>query len=180
MRLTARKVDGSLRDLSRVKGLLERAFLKNEQFPMFLLRLRAWSSYVHFLAYYDGDDFCGFTYTVENEDMVFVLYLAVNDEIRSKGYGTAILTDLKARASGRGVALNIEPLDPHAVNSEQRERRLEFYRRNGFVSTDYNLIDGGDRYLVLCMKEDFPVEDYIRVIKRISFGLHAPKVERVK
>lgn len=117
---------------------------------MFLLRLRAWSSYVHFLAYYDGDDFCGFTYTVENEDMVFVLYLAVNDEIRSKGYGTAILTDLKARASGRGVALNIEPLDPHAANSEQRERRLEFYRRNGFVSTDYNLIDGGDQvsYLV--------------------------------
>ncbi len=113
-----RKVDRSLRDLSRVKGLLERAFPKNEQFPMFLLRLRAWSSYVHFLAYYDGDDFCGFTYTVENEDMVFVLYLAVNDEIRSKGYGTAILTDLKARASGRGVALNIEPLDPHAANSE--------------------------------------------------------------
>ena len=166
MRLTARKVDGSLRDLSRVKGLLERAFPENEQFPMFLLRLRAWSSYVHFLAYYDGDDFCGFTYTVENEDMVFVLYLAVNDEIRSKGYGTAILADLKARASGRGVALNIEP--------------LEFYRRNGFVSTDYNLIDGGDRYLILCTKEDFPVEDYIRVIKRISFGLHVPNVERVK
>ena len=148
-----RKVDRSLRDLSRVKGLLERAFPKNEQFPMFLLRLRAWSSYVHFLAYYDGDDFCGFTYTVENEDMVFVLYLAVNDEIRSKGYGTAILADLKARASGRGVALNIEPLDPHAVNSEQRERRLEFYRRNGFVSTDYNLIDGGDRKMIKSLFE---------------------------
>lgn len=115
MKLTARKVDGSLRDLSRVKGLLERAFPENEQFPMFLLRLRAWSSYVHFLAYYDGDDFCGFTYTVENEDMVFVLYLAVNDEIRSKGYGTAILADLKARASGRGVALN--PGFPRYVTS---------------------------------------------------------------
>ncbi len=135
---------------------------------------------MHFLAYYDGDDFCGFTYTVENEDMVFVLYLAVNDEIRSKGYGTAILADLKARASGRGVALNIEPLDPHAANSEQRVRRLDFYRRNGFFQ--YGLQPDRRRRQVSYLVHEgrFSVEDYIRVIKRISFGLHVPNVERVK
>ena len=70
-------------------------FPQNEQIPMWLLRVLAFRKNVNFRAFYDDDQFCGVLYTAEDNKYIFVLYLAVNDRIRSKGYGTKILDWLK-------------------------------------------------------------------------------------
>ena len=75
--------------------LMRTAFPPNEQIPMWLLRVLAFRKNVNFRAFYDDDQFCGVLYTVEDNKYIFVLYLAVNDRIRSKGYGTKILDWLK-------------------------------------------------------------------------------------
>ena len=75
--------------------LMRTVFPQNEQIPMWLLRVLAFRKNVDFRAFYDDDQFCGVLYTVEDNKYIFVLYLAVNDRIRSKGYGTKILDWLK-------------------------------------------------------------------------------------
>ena len=71
--------------------LMRTAFPSNEQIPMWLLRVLAFRKNVNFRAFYDDDQFCGVLYTAEDNKYIFVFYLAVNDRIRSKGYGTKIL-----------------------------------------------------------------------------------------
>ena len=75
--------------------LMRTVFPQNEQIPMRLLRVLAFRKNVNFRAFYDDDQFCGVLYTAEDNKYIFVLYLAVNDRIRSKGYGTKILDWLK-------------------------------------------------------------------------------------
>ena len=120
-----------MQDFQEVKALKDRAFPKNEQIPMKLLLLWARRSCARFTAYYDGSAFCGMTYTVQNREAVFVLYLAVNDRMRSKGYGSAILRELKALNPGKTILLNVEPADEAADNFPQRLRRINFYKKNG-------------------------------------------------
>ena len=83
-------VSKKLKEYKEIKSLMRRAFPQNEQIPMWLLHILAIRKSVEFSAYYDEDLFCGISYTASNEDLVFILYLAVNDKIRSKGYGSAI------------------------------------------------------------------------------------------
>ena len=60
---------------------------------------------------------------VDSPTMVWLFYLAVNDSIRSRGYGSRILSSVRWHAAGRTVVLELEPLDDGAPNLEQRRRR---------------------------------------------------------
>lgn len=176
LNLTAVAVNKKLNEYAEIKKLISRAFPKNEQFPMWLLRILAIRKSVDFLAYYDNDLFCGISYTVANDDLVFVLYLAVNDKIRSKGYGSQIIQYIKQMHPDKAAALNIEPLNPNAQNYAQRIKRYEFYKKNGFVDTQYKIVDGGEDYQILSTVNRFPLEAYKTVIKRLSFGFYLPEV----
>ena len=73
---------------------------------------------------------------MKTEKMVFILHLAVSNEIHSKGYGSNILNHLKVLYRRKEIALNIEPVDEKAEKYGQRIRRVEFYNQNGFSDTD--------------------------------------------
>ena len=104
IKLKAVAVSKKLKEYKEIKSLMCRAFPKNEQIPMWLLHILAIRKSVEFSAYYDEDLFCGISYTVSNEELLFILYLAVNDKIRSKGYGSAILQCIKQRFSSKAIA----------------------------------------------------------------------------
>ncbi len=90
----------------------------------------------HFKAYYDNNQFVGILFTIETKDTLFVNYIAVNDQIRSKGYGSKLLQTLFERYPKQSVTLFIETMeDKNANNYEQRVKRLAFYEKNGFVQT---------------------------------------------
>ncbi len=91
---------------------------------MWLLSVLAFRKSVNFKAFYDDDQFCGVLYTAEDNKYIFVLYLAVNDLIRSNGYGTKILDWLKENTE-KIIVLNVESLNPSAPNALQRENELE-------------------------------------------------------
>ena len=82
-------------DNEKAKKLYMQSFPENEQLPWWLLRFLTVRKGIDISAYYDKKDFCGFTYTVTNGNIVFVLFFAVKYELRSKGYGSAILRYLK-------------------------------------------------------------------------------------
>lgn len=100
-------------------------------------------------AYYDEGDFCGFTYEIELEHYLYLLLFAVSGKVRSRGYGSRMLAQVRKHAGHKPVVLDIEPLDSMAPNAEQRVKRLKFYERNGFANTGHSLVENGVLYTVL-------------------------------
>lgn len=145
--------------------------------PIWLLKLLAWQRGVNFNAYYEECCLCGISYTVENKTMVFVFYLAVNDSIRSKGYGSRILQYVKEHTEGKNIVLNVEAIKPNVPNIEQRKNRIRFYQKNGIEDTGYTFADGGEVYSVLSSDPaHFQPKEYERLLKKFSLGLYRKKI----
>ncbi|MBS4796720.1 MAG: GNAT family N-acetyltransferase [Actinomyces sp. oral taxon 181] len=120
--------------------------------PEWVMNALALRRSIDFTAYFDPEEpsgFCGVTFTIHSDDLLFVVFLATNPALRSRGYGTRILDQLKERFPGFAIALEIEPMTTDASNFHQRERRLAFYQRNGFVETGLYTDYEGDQYEVL-------------------------------
>ena len=161
-----------LHEYKDVCRLMRTAFPRNEQVPMWLLRVLALRKSVNFRAFYEDDQFCGVLYTAEDNKYIFVLYLAVNDQIRSKGYGTKILNWLKQNTE-KIIVLNVESLDSSAENALQREKRISFYGKNGIFDTGCKFVDEGENYSVLASDiEHFEPREYKMLLSRFSFGTY--------
>ena len=168
MNIIGKEVNSKCSDFSRVLNLIKTSFPKSEQYSIVWLRLLTVCKNYSFKAFYDGDFLCGITYTVEMGDYVFVLYLAVVEELRSKGYGSAILQWIKACTSKK-VVLNVEVPNPNASNSMQREKRIDFYRKNGIVDTGYVFKDSQEELMVLSSDGTAPeINRYERLLKYIT------------
>lgn len=158
--------------------LMKTAFPPNEQIPMWLLRVLAFRKSVNFRAFYEDDQFCGVLYTIEDNKYIFVLYLAVNELIRSKGYGTKILDWLKQNTE-KNIVLNVEAINPSAKNALQREKRISFYSRNGILDTGCRFTDEGETYSVLASDIDhFDLKEYKMLLSRFSFGTYKKHITR--
>lgn len=172
------KVTPKLPEYSFICHLVKTAFLRNEQFPLWVLRLLALRERGNFRAFYDGEQFCGILYTAENDKYIFVLYLAVNDKIRSKGYGSQILQWLKGITS-KIIVLNVEATNLSAVNSLQREKRIAFYQKNGITDTGYTFVDAEEKYSVLSSdSERFDVQEYGALLKWFSLGVYRKNISQ--
>ena len=170
MQLTERKA------FAAAKRLYRTAFPKEERLPWWVLRLSTLKSDVKLTAYYDGRKFCGFTHTTETADVLFVMFLAVDDAVRGKGYGSAILNCLKAE--GKPVVLNVEPLDDSAANADERANRMRFYKKNGFFDTGYDISEVGGIFRVLSTEPKLNVPKYLKVFAKLSFGLWKPEITK--
>jgi GNAT superfamily N-acetyltransferase len=171
MKLTAKRVHLFCPGFSEITQLLKSAFPKKERTPVLLLLLGALRKSTHFTAFYDEDTFAGLLYTIENDRYYFVLYLAVNPEMRSGGIGGEILYHAYAHAGDKIIVLNVEPLDSAADNHEQRERRIAFYARHGICETGYGFSMDGVPYNVLASDtETFDPKAYSNMLGGISLG----------
>ncbi len=161
-----------------IKDLHFRSFPPEERVPMWLVLFMGTRSFIDFIAFYDEDLFCGFCCLVHGKDAVYVRYLTVDEPLRSKGYGSRILAEIRKFVSGKEVILNIEPLDPKAENYGQRVKRLRFYERNGFVVSGWKLNFQGVPYETLSTADPCNLEEYKRILKKLAYGFYNPKVER--
>ena len=179
MELTARHVRQNLQENLEIKDLMARSFPKNERFSFQLQKFWALFPGNDSLAFYDGNLFAGIMQAFATDEAVFILYLAVNDRIRSHGYGSRILSWAKEHYQDRCITLNVEPEDDQAPNREQRRRRMEFYRKNGITDTGYIFHEGGDTYSVLSTNAPsapFTPEKFRKATGKLTFGLYTPKI----
>ncbi len=72
-------------EIREITQLLKSAFPKKEQISVPLLMLGTLRKSTHFTAFYDEDKFAGLLYAIENNKYYFILYLAVNPDMRSGG-----------------------------------------------------------------------------------------------
>lgn len=132
-----------------VESLYTSAFPEVERAPMGNLLEMSDGEGFSFLAVCDDGIFRGFTYLIHKDDIVFVLYLAIEGGSRSAGYGSAALDLVRGLHPQARVFLNIEPPSDAAGNREQRERRRAFYLRNGFLEHGIVNTPDGEKYLMM-------------------------------
>lgn len=153
----------------QAKALYLTAFPKEERLPWWVLRLNALRKGIDLTGWAEGEKLCGFTASVTVEDLHFLLFFAISEDLRGKGYGSSILQMLQKQHNT--VVLNVELLDPTAENYEQRKRRFAFYRRNGFVDTFYHVWEVGGKFRVLSTDPVLDVLQYKKIFKKLTFGL---------
>lgn len=170
-------------DLNRAPGLCKQAkalyhtaFPKEERLPWWLLRLNACRSGIDLTAFLDGDTFCGFTASATVENMHFLLFFAIPEDLRGRGYGSAILSQL--RQNYEVVTLNVELLDETAPNYPQRLQRFAFYQKNGFFDTGYHVWEVGGKFRVLGTEPQLDVAAYKRIFKKLSLGAWNVKLQK--
>ena len=80
MKLTVEKVTG--KNARAVKSIYLEAFPKEERMPFWTMRLLDKLPATQLLAFYDGAVLCGFAYLGVEGDVVFLMFLAVDQTLR--------------------------------------------------------------------------------------------------
>ena len=123
------------KDLKEIERLYNNSFPKNERIDFErLLRMLDDDRRMH--VYLEDEKIIGMAYFFIFEDIAYLGYICVEEELRNKGYGTVILNKIKEEYQGYRIGIDIEEVKQNSSNIEERVRRRDFYIRNGFVSTD--------------------------------------------
>lgn len=161
-----------------LRKLMDEASPREELVPYPLLPLLCRRD-VGFTGFYQDGELAGLVCLSPVEEAVYVLFLAVTAQGRSRGTGSAILRWVDRLAAGRPVFLEVEPPDGDAPNIDQRRARLRFYRKNGFVDTGYTVHEGRVSYNVLVKgPEGTPIDGYRRAVSRFYRYLSLPRLTR--
>ena len=163
---------------ARIRQLYTTAFPKEEQMPWYLLRLLSLRRGIGVDGYYADGRFCGMTFAAATDRVLFVLFLAVEADVRGQGYGSAILEKLRRTYPEHTILLNVELLDPKAENYAQRVQRMHFYKKNGFYDTGYDIDEVGGTFRVLSTAPKLCVADYQQVFRKISYGFWKPYIRK--
>lgn len=174
MNLTVEPVKGKSR--KKVKEIYTASFLKKDRMPFWLMLALAKTKSTDFLSFYDGDTLCGFVYMAAMKDLAFVMFFAVDEGLRSKGYGGKILEEVQSIYPDRKIIISIERCDEPAENIEQRLRRKRFYLRNGYAETKYLLEMGHEAQEILIKNGTFQAEEFFSFFLKYSNGTVRPKI----
>ena len=99
-----------------IRKLYRTAFPKAERAPFLLLRRLAKKGECAFSGCYAEGKFVGLTVAVEQPDLTYLFFLAVEEGARSHGFGGRILEAVKERYAGMPVVLDMEARNASAPN----------------------------------------------------------------
>ena len=170
MRINTRK------DLTCAKNTYQQAFPKYERLPWWVLRLTTLHKDIDITSFFDDCNFIGFTHTTITNEILFIMFFAIRNDLQGKGYGSEILKYFKEKYPNHAITLNVEPLDEKASNATQRMARMKFYQKNGFFDTGYNIDEVGGTFQVLSTKQHLDFCAYRKVFQKLSIGLWHPKI----
>ena len=150
---------------TEIKQLYEMAFPKEEQIPWDELVRLIGEMHLDFTAYYDGEEFIGFTIVYPRPSFNWYWYFAVKEELRGKGLGQQILNQLIKKYKGQSCVLDMESPRQECANKEQRLRRQAFYLRNGFRDTNvYRCWDDLEMTIMMMGPGTFTLQDWDEIV----------------
>lgn len=165
---------------SDVKNIYLEAFPKAERKPFFLLKRAVRKEKSEICVASENGVVAGFIVLIPYHDMILVEYLAVSNQIRSKGTGSKILGKICRQYENQRILLLIEEIDETAHNLEQRIARKRFYLKNGFESSGVFIQGVSGNMEILCHGGSISGNEFIAVqihaLGRILFGLSKTKV----
>ena len=175
MTLEVRNIYPLTPTFKKVASLYEAAFPVEERLPLWQLSWNSLKRGQSFLAYFDGKVFIGLTYIIYTDNLVYLLFLAVEESKQSQGYGSQILAQVKEEAGGRPCVLTIEPMDEEQVSN--RGQRLAFYERNGYQLLNHFYFEGTERYQILTTDRSLSLDALEQELAKTFLGKYAIRVE---
>lgn len=173
MKMKVKQVYPGTKTCQAVKKLYFEAFPENERLSfsrMVLLSLIKPSASL--LSFWDGEELCGFTFTVETKQFLYINYIAVNPNLRSRGYGTKLLDALHERWPMAQLCDARVPQEG-TEDYDQDLRRIAFWERNGFdfYGNAHTITNPqGVTYYICGKGVEFDREAYFGVFDHLSFG----------
>lgn len=125
------KVTGRSAAYDSIRALYMRSFPANERGSLMKLVSDS-SGYSEVIAFYEDETFCGFVCLLTCRGITHIIYFAVDESLRGKGYGSEILAHIRKTKPQNRIIADIEAENDTAANNEQRCRRKRFYIKNGF------------------------------------------------
>lgn len=124
----------------------------------------------------------------KKDDLVFLLVLAIDKEMRGKNLGKTMLEEFKNSVKERKIIL-LEVENPDATDDEQeklaRNKRISFYERLGFKVTEnlkYLLVNIDYKILYYCLDDEEKIIDTDEVIicmRKVYDGILRDEVKLV-
>ena len=146
--LTLEKIDDKNRYYDYVKGLYDSAFPDDEKRDFDeLISGNLYES--DFYLVKKGRQPVGFVSCLTFRDITHILYFAVEERYRHRGYGSEILALVKRHFSNDRIIADVEEPMADAPNLDEREKRIDFYLHNGYRFTDIRYEWQGERYIIL-------------------------------
>ena len=165
--------------LEELRHLYETAFPVEEQIPWDDLMVLVERMPLDFTVYYDEDQLLGFTIVYPRKSFNWFWYFAVSEELRGKGVGQQILSQVIEKYKDGTTILDMESPEQECENQAVRRRRHAFYLRNGFRDTGVGRSFGGIDYTIIKMGDrPFTMQDYDQIIAELrSHWDNMPKPE---
>lgn len=175
MNLEIKKVKLSNKD---VKKIYLDSFPKEERMPFPIMVLMTKITHTDFLGFYDRDILCGFVYSATIGNITFIMFLAVDKNIRSKGYGSEILKEMQRLYPNNKIVISIERCDVEATNINDRIRRKHFYLKNGYTDTGYLIELSKIEQEVIIKNGIFDKDELFNFFVKYSNGTMKPKIRK--
>ena len=157
--LTMKKICDAPESLKKAKKLYYRAFPKNERRPFpELIDYRLGDTEA--FCFYDADLFVGMAAVMNSPDITHIVYLAIEDDLRGRGYGSEALKLLHNYYSGKRIMVDIERPDGTSENERQRVQRKQFYLRAGYEETPVRYEWLHEKYEILSFGGIISEQDY--------------------
>ena len=162
------KINRQFKDNHRIYALNELVFPEEERIPSHKLYYFIEQFHCDTYAFYETAEFIGYTIImISKEDRIgYLWYLAITPEKQNQGYGSQSLQKLAALYPEYTIVLDMEQVDKTCDNPMQRQKRLNFYLRNGYTRTYMGMSYFGVDYELLCNRESFDIHDFQKMINR--------------
>ncbi len=163
---------------TQVNDIYEKSFPQEEKYITLDKMIQSQGSELYCLV--DNEIVLGIMYLIFYKDMIFILYLAVNTEKRSKGYGSYLLKWCLEKYGDKKIYLNIEEVKEDVKDYETRKKRLDFYLKNGFFITNYISKEELENFNILSNSLEIDINQYKILDKVVAEILDEPISNIVK
>ncbi len=158
--------------LAQIQTLYLEAFPKEERKPFSLLLETREKGQSEILAIEnEHNDFLGLAITAKHKDMVLLDYFAISSHHRSSGFGSKAFQNIKQRYADKRFFLEIERTDIAADNQVQRQKRKNFYLKNGMQNAPFMVDLLGVEMEILAHNCQLEYKDYFNLYHTL-FGNH--------
>lgn len=138
----------------KIKEIYENSFPNSERFPFWIIKECAKENNVRLDAIIDHktDKIIGMRFLIFYDDIVYLMYMAIDKKCRNKGFGSFVLRDLILHQVYETILLCIEK--PTKDTDDIKTHRKDFYLRNGFYETGCFIEDTGVEYEFLSSSKE--------------------------
>ena len=163
--------------LAGVKSLYLRAFPKNERKDFNLILKKVELGQMKIYGAFD-DAFVGEAIVMLDGDIVLLDYLAISERVRGGGYGSKILAELSKLYNQERLILEIES----TIDDDDpiKQRRKNFYLKNGFKLLDYEVMLFGVRMQIMSDGSLVDYDEYFKVYEHLFSNYDLKKIYKLE